>query len=70
MSSHVSAAGLIQAMKGLSIQWERTRAHWHDVKSQEFEREYLGELPQQIARAATAIEEINTLLQKVRSDCE
>ena len=70
MSSRVSAANLVQAMKDLSVDWEQTKSYWRDAKSHEFERTYLEHLPREIARAASVIEEIDALLRKVRSDCE
>jgi hypothetical protein len=70
MSTRVSAANLIQAMKDLSVEWQQAKEHWRDAKSHEFERHYLEPLPREIARATTAIEEIDALLRKVRSDCE
>jgi hypothetical protein len=65
-----SASNLTQAAKDLAVDWEQTKAHWRDVKSIQFEKDYLDEIPQQFARAITAMEEIETLLRKVRSDCE
>jgi hypothetical protein len=61
---------LAQAVKDLSAEWQQTKAHWRDVKADEFEKKYLEPLPQHVARAATAIEEITALLRKVRHDCE
>ena len=68
--SSVSTAGLSEAFKELSLEWDYTKSTWHDAQSQDFERKYLEELPQHIARAALVVEEINTLLQKIRADCE
>ena len=65
-----SAAHLAQAAKDLNVEWQETKAHWRDVKSQEFEGNYLDVLPSYIARAMASIEEIDALLRKVRSDCE
>lgn len=70
MSAAACGPQLVQATKELSLEWERTRAHWRDAKSLEFEKQYLAELPHHIARAVEAIEEINALLNKIRSDCE
>jgi len=70
MSARTSAAQLIQAMKELSVEWDQTKEHWRDVKSREFEARFLGELPVQINRAVAAIEEIETVMRKVRNDCE
>jgi hypothetical protein len=70
MSTRVSGSSLAQAVKELLIQWEETKAHWHDVKSMSFERTYLEELPGVTSRTALAMEEIEGLLGKVRNDCE
>ncbi|MEI7957873.1 MAG: hypothetical protein WCI40_02095 [Verrucomicrobiota bacterium] len=70
MSTKGSAASLNQAAKDLLLAWQETRAHWHDTKSAEFEQQYLEELPNRITRALGVMEEIDTLLRKVRNDCE
>ena len=70
MSTRDSATQLVQAMKELSVEWDQTRAYWHDVKSLEFEEKFLAELPHHIKRAADAMEEIDAVLRKVRNDCE
>ena len=70
MNTSTSAANLAQAMKNLSVQWQQTRAEWRDAKAIEFDDTYLEVLPQQVARATAAIEELETLLKKVRRDCE
>jgi hypothetical protein len=70
MSTRSSAANLVQSMKDLSLEWQETKSSWRDVKSAEFEGAYLDLLPNHIARAMSAIEEIDGLLRKVRSDCE
>lgn len=70
MSVAAAASRLTQATKELALEWERTRAHWQDVKSREFEKDYLEELPHHVTRALGAIEEINTVLGKVKRDCE
>lgn len=70
MSTKGSASNLVQAAKELSNSWQRTQAHWRDAKSQEFEQNYLADLPAHVARATTVIAEIDLLLRKVRSECE
>ena len=70
MSTQGSASNLIQAARILNLDWEKTKTFWRDTKSQEFERKYLDELPGQLAGATAAMEEIDLLLKKVRSDCE
>ena len=70
MSTKGSAANLIQAMKDLTVEWQQTKAEWRDVKSVDFERKYLENLPTDVARAIEAMEEVDVLLKKVRRDCE
>jgi len=70
MSTKASAAALAQAAKDLAVGWQETKAHWHDVKSIEFEQQYFEELPNRITRAMTVMAELDTLLGKVRNDCE
>ncbi|MEI6560691.1 MAG: hypothetical protein WCO68_01235 [Verrucomicrobiota bacterium] len=70
MSAKASAASLNQATKELLLAWQETRAYWHDIKSSEFEQQYIEELPNHVQRALGVMEEIDTLLRKVRNDCE
>jgi len=70
MSARTSAARLLLAMKELSLEWDQTRASWRDVKSREFEENFLTELPLDIGRAVAAMEEIEDVLRTIRKDCE
>ena len=70
MNPKASAANLVQAVKDLSAEWRVAGESWHDVKSAEFQREYLEQIPDFVTRARTAMEELEGLLRKVRSDCE
>ncbi len=70
MNPRGSAASLGEAVKELSIEWQQTKSYWRDVKSMEFEKNYLDALPSYVARATTFMEEIDTLLRKVKTDCE
>lgn len=70
MSTRSSASNLGQALKTLRIEWQQTRESWRDVKSLEFQEKYLDDLPSHVARAASVIEELDTLLRKVKADCE
>ena len=70
MSTQGSASNLAQAARTLNLEWEKTKAHWRDLKSLEFEDQYLAELPGQVAAAINAMEEMEQLLKKVRGDCE
>jgi len=70
MSTKASAAALSQATKDLVAGWQETQAHWHDVKSIEFEKQYIEDLPNRVMRAIAVMEDIEKLLGKVRNDCE
>lgn len=70
MNPKGSASNLTQAVKELSSEWQQTKSSWRDIKSQEFERTYLEEIPEHAARATFIMGEIALLLRKVRSECE
>ncbi len=70
MNTRAAAANLAQATKDLYIAWQQTKSSWRDTKSAEFESRFLDPLPGYIARSATAIEELDGLLRKVKADCE
>ncbi len=70
MSAKESSANLVQALKELSLKWQETKVHWRDGKAQQFEREYLEDLPDHVQRTMSVMQEIDVLLKKVRSDCE
>lgn len=70
MSARESASNLVQALKELSLKWQETKGHWHDVKSQQFERTYLEDLPDHVQRTMSVMQEIDVLLKKVKADCE
>ena len=64
------AAKLVLASKDLKFKWEQTETYWRDVKSDEFAERYVNSIPEHVARARAAIEELDLLIKKVRSDCE
>ena len=70
MNVRGSAANLAQSAKDLSLEWQQTQNSWRDVKSREFAEQYLEQLPSYIARAMSAMEELEGVLRKVRKDCE
>ena len=61
---------LLMATKELSVKWEQTKTAWHDSKSQEFERKYLIELTGSVDRAMGIFEQLDKLVNKIRTDCE
>jgi hypothetical protein len=70
MSAKESGANLVQALKELNLKWGEAKSHWHDLKSQQFEREYLEELPEHVQRTMGVMQEIDVFLKRVRNECE
>ena len=50
-------------------QWQQTRYHWRDAKSEEFEDKYLAELVGSVDKTVGVIEELDKLITKIRGDC-
>lgn len=70
MNTHGSGAQLESAWRDLAAAWQHTTDDWRDAKSQEFEAKFLEKLPNLLAGARQAIEDIDILLRKMRHDCE
>ena len=65
-----NGARLSALTKEISNRWKETREEWPDAKSLEFERKYMDQLTSSVDNAATVIEALNKLAEKIRSDCE
>ena len=63
-------AQLTGSTKELLLRWSETKTYWRDTKSREFEERYLQELMAQVDKAATLIDKLEEVLQKVHKDCE
>lgn len=70
MSTKGSASNLQEAMKNLAVAWQQVKEEWRDAKSMEFEEKYIESLPRDVSQAIEAMAEVDTLLRKVRRDCE
>lgn len=70
MSAKESGANLVQALKELNLKWHEARSHWHDHKAQQFQRDYLDDLPDHVQRTMGVMQEIDVFLKRVRSECE
>jgi hypothetical protein len=56
--------------KELTVRWEETKNYWKDAKSREFERQYLEALLARVDKAVVAIEKLEKVAARARSDCE
>ena len=64
-----NGAKLSAVTKELAQQWQQTKEHWRDAKSQEFERQYIQELLSSVEKAVTVMEQLDKLVTKIRNDC-
>jgi hypothetical protein len=61
---------LAAVTRELSDRWLDTKIYWRDAKSLEFEQRYIQELLIRVDRAVSVIEKLETVLEKVKKDCE
>ncbi len=61
---------LVALSKELNLRWEDTKQSWADAKAEEFERKYIAELLSGVEKSADIFEQLDKLVNKVRSDCE
>jgi hypothetical protein len=67
---NANASRLSGITKDLWGHWQQTRVYWKDLKAREFEEKYLAELMTSVDKTVGVIEQLDKLLQKIRSDCE
>ena len=70
MSMSSNRGRLLAITKELALRWEETKESWMDAKSREFEAKYIQELISNVDTAATVIDRLDKLVNKIRSDCE
>jgi hypothetical protein len=70
MSTQGSSSQLEAAWRDLATGWQHVQDDWRDVRAKEFEQMYLERLPNLIINARRAIEDIDSLLRKMRRECE
>ena len=61
---------LMVVTKQLAAQWQQARNYWLDAKGQEFDARYVEALQSNVSAAFAAIEKLDRVIAKVRSDCE
>jgi hypothetical protein len=70
MSLSANRIRLATTTKQLSVDWAQTKEVWRDAKSQEFERKFLEELFDGVETAGGIMEQLDKILNKIRTDCE
>jgi len=61
---------LVGLTRELMLRWEETKSHWHDARSEEFDRRFMLELNAHVNRTVLMVEKLDEVLNKIRSDCE
>ena len=64
-----NASLMTKALKDLLTHWEKSGNSWRDQARAEFDKDFLQELIPAVRGASRAAQEIENLLQKVRSEC-
>jgi hypothetical protein len=70
MSEGGNAARLASLTRELLQRWRQTRDVWADGKAREFEERFIQELESEANSTLPAIEQLESVLQRVRHDCE
>ena len=70
MSLSANRTRLTMTTKELLANWKQTKEHWKDAKSAEFEHRYLDELFEGVETADGVMEQLDKLLNKIKTDCE
>jgi hypothetical protein len=65
-----SKGALNKAAKDLYARWLEVEAVWSDAQAKEFEKTYLAPLQQDLRAAMTAMDHMDQVLQRIKSDCE
>jgi len=70
MSEGGHAARLANLTRELLQRWHQTREAWADGKAREFEDRFIREIESEVNATLPAIEQLASILQRVRHDCE
>lgn len=69
MSIELAKQELEANTKKLVQSWQVTKNSWRDVKSMEFEQTYIDELASSVGTALSVMENLRTVMAKLRNDC-
>jgi hypothetical protein len=70
MSLNGNKSRMAGLTKEISLHWADTKNHWRDARSAEFERRFMQELAPRVNQAATAIDKLEELFNRIRKECE
>lgn len=70
MSLNANRARLMALTRELSLQWEETKSYWKDARSREFGKKYMEQLQTDVDKAVAVCDQLEKIINQVRSDCE
>lgn len=69
MGLYEGRGSLTKGMSELMARWRDTRGEWQDVVAARFEEKYLDALEQDLRHALGAMDQMATLLSRIRAEC-
>jgi len=70
MSLNHSKGRLVGLSRDLLRIWQETQDSWRDQKGREFDSTYMQPMFDAVDHAATAIDDLDKVLKKLKDDCE
>jgi hypothetical protein len=70
MSLNHSKGRLVGLSRDLLRIWQETQDSWRDQKGREFDSIYMQPMFDAVDHAATAIDDLDKVLKKLKDDCE
>jgi hypothetical protein len=68
--SAAASATLESSTRDILVAWERATEQWRDGKSQQFGTTYIEPLPDLATQARDAMMHLESLIRKIKNDCE
>jgi len=68
--STAATANLESATREVLLAWERACEQWRDSKAQQFGQTFIEPLPELASQGRNAMENLESLLRKIKHDCE
>lgn len=68
--SVASSSNLETSTRDLMLAWERAQDQWRDAKSQQFGQTHIQPIPDLVVQARDAMGQLESLLRKIKHDCE
>lgn len=68
--SSAGGARIVGLTRELLNKWNQSKDSWRDTKATEFEKRFMDELEASANHASTGIDNLERIIQNIRSECE